>query len=79
MPTFGENPPQVEAHLIGYSGDLYDRTIDLEVIDWIRDQRKFPGIDGLKQQLNRDIAMAISVASLRTAEPIASLAIGSAK
>jgi len=48
---------------IGYTGNLYDRTIDLEVIDWIRDQRKFPGIDGLKQQLNRDIATAISVAS----------------
>lgn len=73
MPTFGENPPQVEAHLIGFSGDLYDRTITLEVVDWIRDQRKFASVDALKQQLARDIHTAASLADIRTADPIAAV------
>jgi riboflavin kinase/FMN adenylyltransferase len=73
MPTFGDHPPQVEAHLIGYTGDLYGRTLDLEVIDWLRDQMKFPGVEALKAQLARDIATAKQLAGFRTAEPIASM------
>lgn len=73
MPTFGENPPQVEAHLVGFTGDLYGRTLDLQLIDWLRDQRKFPGVDALKAQLTRDIANAEELARVRTVQPIATL------
>ncbi len=71
MPTFGDHPPQVEAHLIGFAGDLYDRTIDIELIDWLRDQRKFPSVDLLKQQLSRDIQSATDRTTLRAGQPIA--------
>jgi riboflavin kinase/FMN adenylyltransferase len=71
MPTFGDNPPQVEAHLIGFQGDLYGQTIDLQLVDWLRDQRKFAGVEPLKQQLAKDIAAAADLAKFRTAEPIA--------
>jgi len=54
-PTFSENKRQIEAHLIGYSGDLYDKVITVEVDDWIRDQRKFDGVESLKAQIARDI------------------------
>jgi riboflavin kinase/FMN adenylyltransferase len=56
LPTFNGNKRQVEAHLIGYEGELYGRTIAIDVIDWLREQRKFPGIDSLKSQISRDIA-----------------------
>ena len=39
LPTFGEERRQVEAHLIGFDGDLYGRTLRVELIDWIRDQQ----------------------------------------
>ena len=55
LPTFGDDQLQVEAHLIGFSGDLYGRTLRLEFIDWIREQEKFQGIDPLKRQLALDI------------------------
>ncbi len=58
MPTFGPNRPQIEAHLIGFSGDLYGKTIELELIDWLRDQQKFHSIPALQAQLNRDIQRA---------------------
>jgi riboflavin kinase / FMN adenylyltransferase len=58
MPTFGENERQVEAHLIGYDGDLYGKVIEVELVDWVREQWKFPGLDALKSQMRRDIAYA---------------------
>ncbi|HEV7302102.1 MAG TPA: riboflavin biosynthesis protein RibF [Tepidisphaeraceae bacterium] len=56
LPTFDGTGRQIEGHLIGFTGDLYDRTIDLEIVDWLRDQTKFNGVDALKAQLARDIA-----------------------
>lgn len=55
MPTFGESHPQVEAHLIGFDGDLYGQTLRVEVHDWIRGQTRFPGVEDLKRQLARDL------------------------
>ncbi len=74
MPTFGEHQRQVEAHLIGFNGDLYGQTIEVELIDWIREQWKFANVDALKIQLQRDIAYAQERASLSIHEPIAKIA-----
>ena len=60
MPTFGERlKRQVEAHLIGFDGDLYGRTIRVEVVDWVRGQRKFNGVEALKAQMARDIGYCV--------------------
>jgi riboflavin kinase / FMN adenylyltransferase len=58
MPTFGENRRQVEAHLIGFTGNLYDRVLQVEVIDWLREQWKFAGPQPLIDQLRRDLLQA---------------------
>jgi riboflavin kinase/FMN adenylyltransferase len=55
MPTFGENPRQIEAHIIGFDGDLYGQTIALDVLDWIRQQRAFNSLELLKLQIQQDI------------------------
>src|SRR5215207_4693254 len=55
LPTFDGKQRQIEAHLIGFHGDIYGRKISVDVVDWIRDQRKFDGIESLKSQLARDI------------------------
>lgn len=62
-PTFGEEQLKVEAHLIGFSGDLYDRTMTLEFIRRLRGVVKFDGIEALKAQLQSDIAESIHCAS----------------
>ena len=74
MPTFGDNQRQIEAHLIGFDGDLYDRTIRVELVDWIRDQRKFGDIDGLKTQLTKDLMESSRRRFLEPARPIAQAA-----
>jgi riboflavin kinase / FMN adenylyltransferase len=55
MPTFGECDRQIEAHLVGFSGDLYGGILTVELLDWLREQRKFASVDALKVQIARDV------------------------
>jgi len=71
MPTFGANARQVEAHLVGFEGDLYGRRIALEVLDWLRDQRRFGGIDALKAKMALDVAEVLDRMDQDVARPIA--------
>jgi riboflavin kinase/FMN adenylyltransferase len=71
LPTFSEDRRQIEAHLIGFEGDLYGKTVDLELVDWLRDQRRFQGIPALKAQIQRDIAQVMARRDLRMGAPIA--------
>lgn len=59
-PTVPEGPPTVEAHLIGYSGDLYGRCIEVLLIEYLRGETRFASIDALKEQLTRDMETACS-------------------
>lgn len=59
LPTFGECERQIEAHLIGFSGDLYGGTLTVELLDWLREQRKFADIDTLKVQIAHDVAETV--------------------
>jgi len=54
-PTFGRRAHIVEAHLLDFEGDLYDKTVTLALHRWLRDQQPFPSVDDLKAQLHRDI------------------------
>jgi riboflavin kinase/FMN adenylyltransferase len=60
--TFGEQIRKVEAHLIDFSGDLYDRTVELDVLHRIRGTRRFEGIDDLLAQIRQDVEQARSAA-----------------
>ena len=60
-PTAPEGAPTVEAHLIGYSGDLYGREISVRLIRFLRGETKFPSLDALKEQLERDKAAACAL------------------
>jgi len=57
-PTFDENQYWVEAHLLDFSGDLYDRTLRLEFLDRIRPEMKFSSAGALARQVMMDIAAA---------------------
>ncbi len=54
-PTFGEQARKVEAHLIGFSGDLYGRSVDLEFVQRLRGTRRFDGLDELLEQVRLDV------------------------
>ncbi len=57
-PTFttGEVAPRVEAHLMGYSANLYGKTMRLEFVERLRGEQKFSSIDALIAQIHADIA-----------------------
>ncbi|MEL7490802.1 MAG: bifunctional riboflavin kinase/FAD synthetase [Pseudomonadota bacterium] len=57
-PTVGAPAPLLEAHLFDFDGDLYGKTIRVAFADFIRAERKFDGIDGLKAQIARDCETA---------------------
>lgn len=46
----------VEAHIIGFDGNLYGREIEVEFIRRLRDERKFPDLESLRRQIQLDIA-----------------------
>jgi riboflavin kinase/FMN adenylyltransferase len=55
-PTVGALPePLLEAHLFDFSGDLYGRTIEVELIAFLRDEAKFDTLGELKRQMTQDV------------------------
>ncbi len=54
-PTFGESGEHCEVHILDFEGDLYDRSIQVEFVGRIRDEKRFPSIDALKDQITKDV------------------------
>lgn len=48
----------IEAHLLGFDGDLYDQTISIGFRLWLRGEQHFGSLDALVAQLARDAARA---------------------
>ncbi|WP_019638027.1 bifunctional riboflavin kinase/FAD synthetase [Paenibacillus fonticola] len=59
-PTFHTDKaaPSLEIHLFDFSGDLYGKTLSVELVDYIREERKFASIDELVAQIGRDAETA---------------------
>jgi len=57
-PTFGEKELTVETHLLRYSGDLYGRSVRLGFVQRVRDERQFPDVDALREQIEADRRVA---------------------
>ena len=57
-PTFGLVRRTVEAHLIGWDGDLYGQVIRVAFLQRLRGEQKFAGIDALVAQIRADVAAA---------------------
>ncbi len=61
VPTFntgGLPLPRIEVHVFDFAGDLRGRTVKVEWLTRLRDERRFAGIDALVAQLKRDEAAA---------------------
>lgn len=56
-PTFESARRQVEAYLLDFSGDLYGRTVDIELTGWVRDQYRFPSVEQLVERIKLDVEM----------------------
>ena len=57
-PTFDDHIFTVEVHILDFSGDIYGETIKVNMIQKLRDEKKFSGIEELSHQIETDIENA---------------------
>jgi riboflavin kinase / FMN adenylyltransferase len=60
-PTVGTPEPRLEAHLFDTDIDLYGRHLRVSLVDFIRPEKKFAGLDALKAQIAEDAARARAI------------------
>ncbi|WP_375550503.1 MULTISPECIES: bifunctional riboflavin kinase/FAD synthetase [Rhodophyticola] len=57
-PMFGGETPNLESHLFDFKGDLYGADLSVGLIDFLRPEENFDGIDTLITQMDADSARA---------------------
>jgi len=59
-PTVGSGLDRVlEAHVLGFDGDLYGRTVTVDLLEFIRSERKFGSVEELRRQIEADRAQIV--------------------
>ena len=57
-PTFDNGAPLLEVFVFDFSGDLYDKIVEVTFVDFIREELKFDSVEALVEQMDRDSAAA---------------------
>jgi len=58
-PTVNDgNTPIVETYIPGFNMEIYGQTVKVSLQDFIRDEKKFNGLDELKNQIRQDVKEA---------------------
>ncbi len=59
-PTLRNPAPElrVEAHLLDFNEDLYNRELELTFVEKLRDEQTFSSLEALREQLAKDVAAA---------------------
>ena len=59
-PTIGGTMPVLEVHIFNFSEDIYGQRIQVEFCFKVRDEKKFSGLEELKEQIKKDISFTLS-------------------
>ena len=60
-PTFtdpGTTAVSLEAHVLDFAGDLYDRRVQVELVERLRGEARFDSVEALVAQIREDVAAA---------------------
>ncbi len=63
-PTFDNGKFSIEAHILDFNQDIYDKPIRLNFVQRLRGEKKFPGPDALAAQIRKDIDKARGILSV---------------
>lgn len=66
-PTIGKLQENFEVHLFDFAGDLYGKTLRVALVDFIRPEMKFAGLDQLKAQIAADSQAARAILAPKSA------------
>ena len=64
-PTFGESQRVVEVYLLDYHGDLYGQELAIDIIERLRDEKKFDTPEQLKKQIAEDVKQGTAILKTR--------------
>ncbi|MGB1941368.1 MAG: bifunctional riboflavin kinase/FAD synthetase [Flavobacteriaceae bacterium] len=53
-PTFDTTNPSIEVHFFDWNGDLYDQTLQVKLLKWVREEQKFGSVEELQAQIHAD-------------------------
>ena len=53
-PMFGENLPNLETFIFDFEGDLYGQHLSVALVDYLRPEMKFDGLEALISQMHAD-------------------------
>jgi riboflavin kinase/FMN adenylyltransferase len=69
-PTFtpDKQTPNVEEHILDFSGDIYGKEVKLEFVARLRDELKFDSVEALIKQIHADIARTREILSQERVE-----------
>jgi riboflavin kinase/FMN adenylyltransferase len=54
-PTFGGKERTLETYILNFKGDLYGHELTIDVVQKLRDERRFPSLEALKKQITEDV------------------------
>jgi riboflavin kinase/FMN adenylyltransferase len=57
-PTFNQKKILLEVHIFNFNENLYNKYLTIELINFIRKEKKFKNINQLKKQINLDLKIA---------------------
>lgn len=57
-PTFNGQNLQIEAHIIDFQQDIYDQSLTVEFVDFIRSQQQFENVEALQLRISHDIELS---------------------
>lgn len=63
-PTFGDETPNLEAHLFDADGEFYDMRVRIDFVARLRETQRFDSVDALRLQLRADEAAARAALSV---------------
>ena len=53
-PTFDTTMPSIEVHFLDWNGNLYGQVVQVELLKWVREERKFNTVEELQTQIQAD-------------------------
>lgn len=57
-PTIGTKTPRSETYIIGFSGNLYGERVEVSLLEFIRDEKKFESLEALSKTIAEDAETA---------------------
>jgi len=65
-PTFGDNLERtVESFILNYAGDVYNKEVKIEIIQRLREEKRFDNIEELRKQIAEDVKRGMEILNMQ--------------